>query len=126
MASDDSATMRICVSAASKRVVAAREDDLLTPKGIAINPMKVAGALYTELKIWLEISCFKKQEIAKAGSAVTSRYAREWKFGQDDKGNQVNTMRLRLVLRGYTDWAAIDVETFSRCSQTFQSETTGK
>ena len=44
---------------------------------------------------------------------MTYRYVYKWKFAKDEKGNQINTMRLRLVLRGFMDWAAFDVETFS-------------
>ena len=44
---------------------------------------------------------------------MTSRYACTCKFAEDDKGDQVKTMRLRLVLRGFMDWAAFDAEIFS-------------
>ena len=45
MPSEDIATMRIYVTSASKRAVAAKKDDLLAKKDIAGDPKKVADAL---------------------------------------------------------------------------------
>ena len=87
MASNELATARIYVSAASKRAVVVKEDNLLTKKGIADYPKDVADALYSELKIWLGNNCFNILDIAKAENITTSRCACKWKFVEFDKGN---------------------------------------
>ena len=43
---DDLATMRVYVSATSKRAVVAEDDDLLAEKDIAENPKQVADPLW--------------------------------------------------------------------------------
>eukprot|EP00959_Pyramimonas_sp_CCMP1952_P055836 1166765-Pyramimonas_sp.AAC.1 len=53
------------------------------------------------------------QNIAKASNIVTSRYVHTWKFVKNEKGNMEGTIRLRLVLRGFMDLEAFDVETCS-------------
>eukprot|EP00959_Pyramimonas_sp_CCMP1952_P453347 9468085-Pyramimonas_sp.AAC.3 len=44
---------------------------------------------------------------------MTSRYVYTWKFVKNEKGDMEHTIRLRLVLRGFMDLKAFDVETFS-------------
>eukprot|EP00959_Pyramimonas_sp_CCMP1952_P002792 57528-Pyramimonas_sp.AAC.2 len=53
------------------------------------------------------------QGIAKASNIMTSRYACKWKFVKNEKGEMERTIRLRLVLRGFMDLEAFDVEAFS-------------
>eukprot|EP00959_Pyramimonas_sp_CCMP1952_P122761 2566122-Pyramimonas_sp.AAC.1 len=53
------------------------------------------------------------QEIAKASNILTSRYVYTWKFVKNEKGEMERTIQLRLVLRGFMDFEAFDVETFS-------------
>jgi len=45
------ATMRVYVTAASKRAAIVKEDDLLTKAEIQMNPVKISKALYTEITI---------------------------------------------------------------------------
>ena len=66
MTSTGLATMRVYVSAASKRAVVAKEDDLLTKKDIADNPRKVADALCTEFKTWPGKNCFMISDVSNA------------------------------------------------------------
>eukprot|EP00974_Lingulodinium_polyedra_P106100 10269493-Lingulodinium_polyedra.AAC.1 len=44
---------------------------------------------------------------------MTSRYVAKWKWVQDANENWNRTIRLRLVLRGFMDWEAFSVDTFS-------------
>ena len=44
---------------------------------------------------------------------MTSRYVYKWKFIKRPDGGQDKIIRLRLVLRGFMDTEAFDVETFS-------------
>ena len=44
---------------------------------------------------------------------MTSRFVYKWKFVKNEKGEMERTIRLRLVLRGFMDLEAFDVETFS-------------
>ena len=74
MASNDLASTRIYVLAASERAVVAKEDGHLTEKDIVDNPKKVADELFTELQIWLDNKCFETPGIAKAENIMTSRY----------------------------------------------------
>eukprot|EP00959_Pyramimonas_sp_CCMP1952_P128204 2680983-Pyramimonas_sp.AAC.1 len=67
-------TVRACVTAAAKRAVVVKGDDLLAKAGIQANPDKVPKALYTELKTWFDNKCFKMQDIAKASNIMTSRH----------------------------------------------------
>eukprot|EP00959_Pyramimonas_sp_CCMP1952_P389644 8165154-Pyramimonas_sp.AAC.1 len=50
---------------------------------------------------------------AKASQLRTSRYMHKLKFVKNEKGEMESTIRLRLVLRGFMDLEAFDVETFS-------------
>eukprot|EP00959_Pyramimonas_sp_CCMP1952_P113005 2362030-Pyramimonas_sp.AAC.1 len=51
-------------------------------------------------------------DLSKASNIMTSRYVYKWKFVKVGTEN-VTTIRLRLVLRGFMDTEAFDVETFS-------------
>ena len=53
------------------------------------------------------------QEISKSTNIMTSRFVYKWKFVKNEKGEMERTIRLRLVLRGFMDLEAFDVETFS-------------
>eukprot|EP00959_Pyramimonas_sp_CCMP1952_P459314 9478057-Pyramimonas_sp.AAC.1 len=53
------------------------------------------------------------QEIAKASNIMTSRHVYTWEIVENEKGEMERTIRLRLVLRGFMDLAASDVEAFS-------------
>ena len=110
---DRVSTMRVYVTAAAKRAVVVKEDDLLTKADVQANPVKVSQALYKELKTWFDNKCFTIQDINKASNIMTSRYVYTWEFVKDDKGVMERTMRLRLVLRGFMDLQAVDVETYS-------------
>ena len=90
------ATLRVYVTAASKRAVVVKEDDLLTKAEIQANPVKVSRALYTELRIWYDNACFKMRLLSEASNVMTSRFVYKWKFVKNDKGET----ELRLVLRG--------------------------
>eukprot|EP00959_Pyramimonas_sp_CCMP1952_P137836 2885348-Pyramimonas_sp.AAC.1 len=51
-------------------------------------------------------------DLSKASNTMTSIYVYKWKFVKVGTEN-VKTTRLRLVLRGFMDTEAFDVETFS-------------
>eukprot|EP00959_Pyramimonas_sp_CCMP1952_P152284 3186059-Pyramimonas_sp.AAC.1 len=51
-------------------------------------------------------------DLSKASNIMTSSYVYKWKFVKVGIEN-VKTISLRLVLRGFMDAEAIDVETFS-------------
>eukprot|EP00959_Pyramimonas_sp_CCMP1952_P261556 5468744-Pyramimonas_sp.AAC.1 len=106
------ATMRVYVSSAAKRAVSVKEDDLLTKADIAAHPKEVSEVLYTELKIWLDNRCFEMYDLPKASNIMTSRYVYKRKFVKVGTEN-VKTIRLSFVLRGFMDTEAFDVETFS-------------
>ena len=106
-------TMRVYVTAAAKRAVVVKEDDLLTKADIQANPVKVSQALYKELKTWFDNKCFTIQDISKASNIMTSRYVYKCKFDKNDTVVMERTIRLRLVLRGFWDFQAFDVETYS-------------
>eukprot|EP00959_Pyramimonas_sp_CCMP1952_P125457 2623180-Pyramimonas_sp.AAC.1 len=73
----------------------------------------MSKALYTELQTWFGNSCFEMQDRAKASNIMTSRYVCTCKLVKNEKGETERTIRLRLVLRGFMDLEAFDVETFS-------------
>eukprot|EP00959_Pyramimonas_sp_CCMP1952_P451155 9445406-Pyramimonas_sp.AAC.1 len=77
---DWATTMRVYGTAAAKRAVVVKGDDLLAKVDSQANPDKVSKAPYTELKTWFDNLCFKMQEIDKASNSRTSRYVHEWKF----------------------------------------------
>eukprot|EP00959_Pyramimonas_sp_CCMP1952_P174082 3637538-Pyramimonas_sp.AAC.1 len=104
--------MRVYVSSAAKLAVVVKEDDLLTKADIAAHPKELSEALYTELKIWLDNWCFEMYDLSKASNIMTSRYVYMWKFVKVGTEN-VKTTRLRLVLRGFMDTEAFDVESLS-------------
>eukprot|EP00959_Pyramimonas_sp_CCMP1952_P233694 4883955-Pyramimonas_sp.AAC.1 len=105
--------MRVYVTAAAKRAVVGKEEDLLAKADIQANPENISKALFTHLKTWLDNECFKMQEITKASNIMTSRYVHIWKFVKNEMGELGRAIRLRLILRGSMDLEAFDVETFS-------------
>eukprot|EP00959_Pyramimonas_sp_CCMP1952_P273057 5707650-Pyramimonas_sp.AAC.1 len=86
--------MRVYVSSAAKRAVVVKEDDLPTKADIAAHPKEVIAALYTELQIWLDNRFFEM-------------YVYKWKFVKAGTEN-VKTISLRLILRGFMDTEAFD------------------
>eukprot|EP00959_Pyramimonas_sp_CCMP1952_P015225 322371-Pyramimonas_sp.AAC.1 len=96
---DQVATMQVYATAAAKRAVVVKEDDLLTQADIQANPETVSKVLYTELRTRFDNKCFNMQYIAKASNIMISRCARTWKFVKNEKGELERTIRLRLVLR---------------------------
>ena len=62
---------------------------------------------------WTDNRCFKMQYISKTRNVTPSRYVYKWRFVKEEKGERVCTMKLHLVLRGFMDLEAFDVETFS-------------
>eukprot|EP00959_Pyramimonas_sp_CCMP1952_P379784 7955579-Pyramimonas_sp.AAC.1 len=107
------AAVREYVTASAQRVVVVKEDDLFAKADTQANPDQAPKALYTILKTWLDNKCLKMQEIAKASNIMTLRYGHKWKFVKNEKGRMERTIRLRLVLRGFMDLEAFDVETCS-------------
>eukprot|EP00959_Pyramimonas_sp_CCMP1952_P016053 339526-Pyramimonas_sp.AAC.1 len=86
--------MRVYVTAAAKRPAVVKEDDLLAKAAAQTNPVKYAGSIegvkHHDFEIRIEVEVRKER-----------------------KGYMERTIRLRLVLRGFTDLEAFDVETFS-------------
>eukprot|EP00959_Pyramimonas_sp_CCMP1952_P444903 9315980-Pyramimonas_sp.AAC.1 len=60
-------------------------------------------------------------DLSKASNLMTSRYLYKWKFVKVGTEN-VKTIRLRFVLRGFMDTEAFDVET---CSGTARRQSQG-
>eukprot|EP00959_Pyramimonas_sp_CCMP1952_P085768 1794024-Pyramimonas_sp.AAC.1 len=110
---DRSTTMRVYATAADKRAVVVKEDDLLTEPDIQVNPVKASKALYTEHKTWFDKACFKVRDISNMSNIMTSMRANKRKFVKVEKGEMKRTNGLRPVLWGFVDLEAFDVETFS-------------
>ena len=114
MESDDVATLRVYISAAAKRAVVVKEDDLLTKNDLLQHQRDVAAATIAELKIWISNKCFDIQDLSKAKNVMTSRYVAKWKFVKNAvTGVSERTIRMRLVLRGFMDTEAFSIDTFS-------------
>eukprot|EP00959_Pyramimonas_sp_CCMP1952_P361778 7576726-Pyramimonas_sp.AAC.1 len=64
--------MRVYVTAAAKRAVVVKGDDLLAKADIHANPDKVSKAIYTEPKAWFDNKCFQLQDLAGASNLTTS------------------------------------------------------
>jgi len=107
------ATMRVYISANTKRAVVVKEDDLLSKKEIEQNYKAVAEAITQEIKIWLDNKCFKIRDLKGAQNLMTSRYVAKWKFVKQDDGSMKRIIRMRLVLRGFQDTEAFDLDTFA-------------
>eukprot|EP00959_Pyramimonas_sp_CCMP1952_P270484 5654599-Pyramimonas_sp.AAC.1 len=63
---DSFTAMPVYETAAAKRAVVVKEDDLLTDADIQANPVMVSKALYTERKIWFGSKRFKMRDISGA------------------------------------------------------------
>eukprot|EP00959_Pyramimonas_sp_CCMP1952_P406300 8515333-Pyramimonas_sp.AAC.1 len=87
--------MRVCVTAAAKRIVVVKEDDLAKADAQA-NPEKIPKALYTVLKTWFDNNCFKVRDLSKASNIMTSRYAYTLKSVKNERGEMERAIRLRL------------------------------
>ena len=76
----------------------------------------------------MENDCFEMCDYAKAENIMTSRYVAKWKFvkaSSVDKGyaidatttkredGKVRVIRMRMTLRGFKDWDALMLETYS-------------
>ena len=73
-------TMRVYLSsAANKRAVVVKEDDLLTKNEMQAHAVEVSRATMTELKTWLQNHCFETCDLRYARSVMTSRYVCKWK-----------------------------------------------
>ena len=97
----DVATMRVYVTADTKRAVVVKEDDLLSKKDFAAHFSEVTTATISELKIWLDNSCFKPCLLKDARNVMTSRYVAKWKKIKGKDGKVSHVIRMRLCLRGY-------------------------
>ena len=91
--------MRAYVSAAAKRAVVVKEDDLLTKADIQANPVRVPQALYKELKTWFDNKCFAIQDTNKASHSITSRYVHKSKFVKNDQ----EFMQRTIIRKTYID-----------------------
>ena len=114
---DEVVTLRVYHSAAAKRAVVVKEDDLLTKKEIAFHAGEVAKATLQELQTWFDNDCFRKALLkspdGKPKNIMTSRYVSKWKWVKQPDGTQKKTIRMRLVLRGFMDQEAYSLETFA-------------
>eukprot|EP00959_Pyramimonas_sp_CCMP1952_P094323 1973056-Pyramimonas_sp.AAC.2 len=106
-------TMRVYATAADKRTVVVKEDDLLTKPDVHVNPVKVSKALYTELKTWFGTEFFKVQDISKKSNIMISMCANIWTLVKDENGEMERTNGMRPVLWGFMDLEVFDVEAFS-------------
>eukprot|EP00959_Pyramimonas_sp_CCMP1952_P303545 6352173-Pyramimonas_sp.AAC.1 len=85
-------TMRVYVTAAAKRAVVVKEDDLLAKSDVQANPEKILKALFTELKTRFDNKCYQMQEVAKASNITVSRYVYKSKFVKDEMGEMERTI----------------------------------
>jgi hypothetical protein len=113
MQPDDIATLRVYISAETKRSVVVKEDDLLSKKELVHHTKAVGEATTAEIKTWLQNSCFKKTFLKDAQNIMTSRYVAKWKWVKDATGKWNRIIRMRLVLRGFMDLEAFSLDTFS-------------
>ena len=109
----DIATIRVYVSANTKRAVVVKEDDLLSKPEFIKHAREIAIATITEIKTWLTNSCFKLCQLKNAQNVMTSRYVAKWKWIKNDDGTWKKVIRMRLVLRGFMDIEAFSIDTFS-------------
>ena len=106
------ATLRVYVVDAVKRAVVVKYDDHLTKRELHEHHKEVAAATLTEIKTWLDNSCFKKCLLKDAKNIMTSRYVAKWKWVMLN-GTRTRIIRMRLVLRGFMDLEAFSLDTFS-------------
>ena len=109
----DVATMRVYITADTKRAVVVKEDDLLSKKDFAANISEVTTATISEIWMWLDKSCFKMCLLKDARNVMTSRYVAKWKKIKDKDGKTIRVIRMRLCLRGFMDTEAFSLDTFS-------------
>ena len=112
MRPDDVATLRVYISAQSKRSVVVKEDDILSKREILDNAEAVSQATLAELQTWLKNDCFVMCDLKTARNIMTSRYVAKWKWIHEH-GAWRKIIRMRLVLRGFMDWEAFSIDTFS-------------
>ncbi len=110
---DEVVTMRVYLSANTKRAVVVKEDDLLNKKELQAHSKEVASATSAELKTWLNNKCFKTCLLKNAQNVMTSRYVAKWKWIKDSFGQWLRIIRMRLCLRGFMDLEAFSLDTFS-------------
>eukprot|EP00959_Pyramimonas_sp_CCMP1952_P377802 7913773-Pyramimonas_sp.AAC.1 len=63
------------------------------------------------------------QDISEASNIMSSRYVYALKSVNNEKGEMERTIRLRLVLRGFMDLEAFDIENFFGNSAAVEPET---
>ena len=108
------ATLRVYLtSAANKRAVVVKGDDLLTTAEMNAHAKEVSSAILTELNIWLQNQCFEMCDLKNAQNVMTSRYVCKWKCIKDSRGASKKVIRMRLVLRGCMDLEAFSLDTFA-------------
>ena len=111
------ATLRVYHSAAAKKAVVIKDDDILTKKELAFHAAEVAKATLQELQIWLDNDCFRKALLkssdGKPKNIMTSRYVSKWKWVKQPDGSMKKIIRMRLVLRGFMDQEAFSLDTFA-------------
>ena len=109
----DIATIRVYVSADSKRAVVVKEDDLLSKNEMIKHAKEVSVAIVLEIQIWIENKCFKLGLLKDCRNVMTSRYVAKWKWIKNPDGTWTRVIRMRLVLRGFMDLDAFSLDTFS-------------
>ena len=109
----DVATMRVYITADTKRAMVVKEDDLLSKKDFAANVSEVTTATISEMQIWLDNSCFKMCLLKDARNVMPSRYVAKWKKINDKDGKIIRVIRMRQCFRGFMDTEAFSLDTFS-------------
>ena len=74
MQDDEVATLRVYVSAAAKKAVVIKDDDLLNKAELMKHQPEVAKATQKELQVWMDNKCFKQIDLAKAQNVMTVSY----------------------------------------------------
>ena len=110
---DQIPTVRVYISKLAKRAVVVKEDDLLSKKDLLAHASQVSSATYTEIETWIKNKCFTMIKLKDAQNIMTSRYVAKWKWVKQPDNEWKCIIRMRLVLRGFMDIEAFDLDTFS-------------
>ena len=73
-------TLRVYTTVAAKKAVVVKDDDLLTRKEMLHHSREVATATSTEIRTWIDNTCFEKYLLKQAKNIMTSRYVAKWKW----------------------------------------------
>ena len=123
-------TAKLRVYEAVKRAVVEREDDTLTQDELIKHKTLVLSGIREELISWIKHECFVRKPRRISRNILDVRWVAKWKFVKAEtvaKGyaksqdhstaaradGKVRVIRMRMTLRGFKDWDALMLETYS-------------